>query len=43
VPTSITLKVLHDVIQAAMGKFDYHRWEFVSAVLAPLTGAASRS
>jgi hypothetical protein len=28
VPTSITLKVLHDVIQAAMGWFDYHLWEF---------------
>ena len=24
VPTSITLKVLHDVIQAVMGWFDYH-------------------
>jgi hypothetical protein len=28
VPTSITLKVLHDVIQAAMGWLDYHLWEF---------------
>lgn len=28
VPTSITLKVLHDVIQAAMGWFDDHLWEF---------------
>ncbi len=28
VPTSITLKVLHNVIQAAMGWFDYHLWEF---------------
>lgn len=28
VPTSITLKILHDVIQAAMGWFDYHLWEF---------------
>lgn len=28
VPTSITLKVLHDVIQAAMGWFDCHLWEF---------------
>ncbi len=28
VPTSITLKVLHDVIQAAMGWADYHLWEF---------------
>ena len=27
-PTSITLKVLHNVIQAAMGWFDYHLWEF---------------
>lgn len=27
-PTSITLKVLHDVIQAVMGWFDYHLWEF---------------
>jgi len=28
VPTSITLKVLHDVIQAVMGWFDCHLWEF---------------
>jgi len=28
VPTSITLKVLHDIIQAAMGWWDYHLWEF---------------
>ena len=28
VPTSITLRVLHDVIQAIMGWFDYHLWEF---------------
>jgi hypothetical protein len=28
VPTSITLKVLHDVVQIAMGWFDYHLWEF---------------
>jgi hypothetical protein len=28
VPTSVTLKVLHDIIQAAMGWFDYHLWEF---------------
>ena len=28
VPTSLTLKVLHRVIQAAMGWFDYHLWEF---------------
>ena len=27
-PTSITLKVLHDIIQAVMGWFDYHLWEF---------------
>jgi len=27
VPTSITLKVLHDVIQAVMGWLDYHLWE----------------
>ena len=27
VPTSMTLKVLHDVVQAAMGWFDYHLWE----------------
>src|SRR6476646_10420219 len=29
VPTSITLKVLHDIIQAVMGWFDYHLWELV--------------
>ena len=28
VPTSITLLVLHDIIQAVMGWFDYHLWEF---------------
>jgi Plasmid pRiA4b ORF-3-like protein len=28
VPTSITLKGLHDVIQAVMGWFDCHLWEF---------------
>ena len=28
VPTSITLKVLHDIIQGVMGWFDYHLWEF---------------
>jgi len=27
-PTSITLKVLHRIIQAAMGWLDYHLWEF---------------
>jgi hypothetical protein len=28
VPTSVTLKVLHDIVQIAMGWFDYHLWEF---------------
>lgn len=28
VPTSITLKVLHDIIQIVIGWFDYHLWEF---------------
>jgi hypothetical protein len=28
VPTSTTLKALHEVIQAAMGWFGYHLWEF---------------
>jgi hypothetical protein len=28
IPTSITLKQLHGVIQAAMGWFDQHLWEF---------------
>jgi hypothetical protein len=28
VPTAITLKELHDVVQAAMGWFDCHLWEF---------------
>jgi hypothetical protein len=28
VPTSVTFKVLHDVIQIVMGWFDYHLWEF---------------
>jgi hypothetical protein len=31
IPTSVTLKTLHDVIQAAMGWFDYHLWEFTIA------------
>ena len=31
VPTSITLKVLHDVIQSVMGWYDYHLWEFTIA------------
>ena len=29
VPTSVTLKVLHDIIQVTMGWFDYHLWEMV--------------
>lgn len=29
VPTSITLKVLHDIVQITMGWFDYHLWEMV--------------
>lgn len=28
VPTSLTLKALHEVIQAAMGWLGYHLWEF---------------
>ena len=28
VPTSITLKVLHDIVQATIGWMDYHLWEF---------------
>lgn len=28
VPTSITLKVLHDIVQATIGWFDDHLWEF---------------
>jgi Plasmid pRiA4b ORF-3-like protein len=28
VPTSVTLKILHDIIQAVMGWSDYHLWEF---------------
>jgi hypothetical protein len=28
VPTSIILTVLHDIVQAVMGWFDYHLWEF---------------
>src|ERR1700688_2029238 len=31
VPTSITLKVLHDIVQIVMGWFDYHLWEFTIA------------
>jgi hypothetical protein len=29
VPTSITLKVLHDIVQVTIGWMDYHLWEFV--------------
>jgi hypothetical protein len=29
VPTSITLKVLHDIVQVTMGWLDYHLWEMV--------------
>jgi hypothetical protein len=28
VPTSVTLRVLHDIVQAVMGWLDYHLWEF---------------
>lgn len=28
VPTSVTLKVLHDIVQIAMGWFDCHLWQF---------------
>jgi hypothetical protein len=28
VPTSVTLKVLHDIVQIVMGWYDYHLWEF---------------
>lgn len=31
VPTSISLKTLHNIIQAAMGWFDCHLWEFTIA------------
>ena len=27
-PTSITLRVLHDIVQATVGWMDYHLWEF---------------
>jgi hypothetical protein len=30
VPTSMNLKALHSVIQAAMGWLDYHLWEFTA-------------
>jgi hypothetical protein len=29
IPTSITLTVLHDIIQASIGWLEYHLWEFV--------------
>ena len=31
VPTSITLKTLHAIIQATIGWHDYHLWEFAIA------------
>jgi Plasmid pRiA4b ORF-3-like protein len=31
VPTSVTLRTLHDIIQATIGWFDYHLWEFTIA------------
>lgn len=30
VPTSVTLKVLHEIIQVVMNWFDYHLWEFTA-------------
>ena len=30
-PTSVTLRTLHDIIQATIGWFDYHLWEFTIA------------
>ena len=30
-PTSITLKVLHDIVQVTMGWMDYHLWELIIA------------
>jgi hypothetical protein len=36
--TSITLKVLHDIIQAVMGWFDYHLREFTIGTEAPIPG-----
>ena len=33
VPTSIMLTVLHDIIQAVMGWFDYHLWEFTILII----------
>ena len=29
IPTPITLKVLHEIVQASMGWLDYHLWKFV--------------
>lgn len=29
VPTSVTLKVLHDIVQVTMGWLDFHLWEMV--------------
>ena len=29
VPTSVTLKVLHDIVQVSMDWCDYHLWEMV--------------
>ena len=29
VPTSVTLKVLHDIVQAAVGRLDYYLWKTV--------------
>ena len=31
VPTSVTLKVLHDIVQVTIRWLDYHLWEFVIA------------
>ena len=28
IPTDITLTTLHHIVQAPMGWFDYHLWEF---------------
>lgn len=42
VPTSITLKVLHDIVQVTMGWLDYHLMQFVIGGQACIIKAAGR-
>jgi hypothetical protein len=42
VRTSMNLKTLHKVIQAAMGWLDYHLWECVASIAGPFQMSAAK-